>query len=162
MLTRVIPCLGLCLLLGCGDSRPKLVPVEGTLSLDGKPLAYKSILFLPEEGTAHNGAGGWTDGDGQYYLLAVLFGITSDYRGCPPGRYRVVVSEPMFPLSAADFGPPNVEEEGDEPAPALAPTNSPPKTRIPALYSSERTTTLIVEVPEAGGTLDLKMTSPPR
>ena len=162
MITRVILCFGLCLLPGCGRSIPKLVPIEGTVFLDGKPLAYKSILFLPEKETGGNGAGGFTDGDGKYYLLAVLFGITSDYRGCPPGRYRVVVSEPSIPLSAADFGPLDVEEEGDEPAVAVGPVSSPPKTRIPAVYTSEKTTTLIVEVPKSGGVVDLELTSPRR
>ena len=149
-------------LTGCGRSIPELVPVEGTLSLDGEPLAYKSILFLPEEGTAGNGAGGFTNGEGKYYLLAVIFGVTSDYRGCPPGRYRVVVSEPMFPITDADFGPLDQEEEGDEPAPAVGPISGPAKTRIPAVYASERTTSLIVEVPESGGLLDLELISPSR
>ncbi len=160
MLTRVILCSGLCLLLGCGRSIPELVPVEGTVFLDGKPLAYKSILFLPDKVTGGNGAGGYTDGDGKYYLLAVIFGVTSDYRGCPPGRYRVVVSEPMFPITAADFGPLDVEEEGDEPAPAVGPSSSPPKIRVPAVYTSEQTTSLVGEVPETGGVVDLELTSP--
>jgi len=39
MLLRGILCFGLCLLAGCGRSGPKLVPVGGTVFLDGKPLA---------------------------------------------------------------------------------------------------------------------------
>jgi len=160
--SRLCIVLGTIVLTGCGDSIPKLVPVEGTLSLDGEPLAYKSILFLPEEGTAHNGAGGYSNGEGEYSLFAVLFGVTSDYPGCPPGRYRVVVSEPSIPITEADFGPLDEEKEGDEPAAAVGPMSGPATMRIPAVYTSEQTTPLVGEVPESGGVVDLKLTSRPR
>jgi hypothetical protein len=156
---RVVLCFGLCLLPGCGRSGPKLVPVDGTILLDGQPLAYKCVLFLPEEGTAGNGAGGYTNGEGKYSLFAVIFGVTRDYDGCPPGRYRVVVSEPVIPITEADFGPLDAEEEGDEPAVAVGPVMSPATSVIPALYTSEETTPLVREVPESGGAVDLELTS---
>lgn len=159
MLLRVILCFALCLLSGCGRSGPKLVPVDGTVFLDGQPLAYKSVLFFPEEGTAGNGAGGYTDGDGKYSLTAVVFGATRDYVGCPAGRYRVVVSEPSIPITEADFGPLDGEEEGDEPAVAVGPMMSPAMRAIPAIYSSDETTPLVLEVPESGGVVDVELTS---
>jgi len=159
MLLRIVFCFGLCLLPGCGRSGPKLVPVDGTVFLDGKPLAYKSLVFIPEEGTAGNGAGGYTNGDGEYSLLAVVFGATKDYDGCPPGRYRVVVSEPSIPITEADFGPFDGEKEGDEPAVAVGPGMSPATRAIPALYTSDQTTPLVREVPESGGVVDLQLTS---
>jgi hypothetical protein len=127
--------------------------------LDGKPLAYKCVLFMPEEGTAGNGAGGYTNGEGSYSLIAVIFGATKDYDGCPPGRYRVVVSEPTIPITEADFGPWGDADEGDEPAVAIGPASRPVSRAVPAIYTSERTTTLLLEVPESGGVVDVKLTS---
>ena len=152
---------GLLLFAGCGPSGPKLVPVKGTVFLDGQPLAYKSLLFLPEDGTAGNGAGGYTNGKGEYALIAVIFGATSDRQGCPPGRYRVVISEPTIPITEADFGHLNVQAEGDEPAVAIGPQSAPANSnrQIPVAYTSEQTTPLVLEVPESGGVLDVKLAS---
>jgi len=136
-----------------------LVPVDGTVFLNGQPLAYKSVLFLPEGETAGNGAGGYTNGDGEYSLIAVVFGATKDYDGCPPGRYRVVVSEPSIPITEADFGPLDGEEEGDQPAVAVGPLMSPATRAIPAVYTSDETTPLVLEVPESGGVVDVELTS---
>lgn len=159
MLLGVILCFGVCLSAGCGPPGPKLVPVSGTLSLDGEPLAFKSILFLPEGDTTGNGAGGYTDGQGSYALIAVIFGATRDYAGCPPGRYRVVVSEPSIPITAADFDLPQGEDLGREPAAAIGPVNSPAARGVPAVYTAAQTTTLLLEVPESGGVVDLELTS---
>ena len=82
---------------GCGDSGPEVVPVEGTVTLDGKPLANKSLLFTPIDDTAGHGAGGTSDAEGRYTLIAVVPGATRDYQGIAPGRYRVSVFEPMLP-----------------------------------------------------------------
>lgn len=159
MLRNVAIGFALGLLVGCGPSSPKLVPVTGTVSLDGEPLAFKSLLFLPEGETAGNGAGGFTNGEGNYALTAVIFGATKDYDGCPPGRYRVVVSEPTIPITAADFGPLDEEEEGGEPAVAVGPTSEPSVKDVPAVYTSEQTTTLVLEVPASGGVLDVELTT---
>jgi len=151
------------LLTGCGDSGPKIVPVEGTVTLDGKPLAYKSLTFVPAEGTAGNGAGGFTNGEGKYSLLAFAFGATKDYNGCPPGQYRVVVTEPTIPISEADFIPlSGDEEEGDESVVAHAPARNPAKRNFPAIYTSSKTTPLLLEVSKTGGVISIELASPPR
>ncbi|MBN2294871.1 MAG: hypothetical protein JXM70_20755, partial [Pirellulales bacterium] len=107
--------LGTIVLTGCGDSGPKLVPVEGTVTLDGKPLANKSLMFVPIDGTSGHGAGGSTDAGGKYTLQAVVPGATRDHPGIPAGRYRVNVFEPLI------AGGVSVEEDGDEPAVAMGP-----------------------------------------
>jgi hypothetical protein len=151
--------LAVCLQVGCGPTRPKLVPVSGTVSLDGEPLAFKSLLFIPAGETAGNGAGGYTNGKGEYSLIAVIFGGTKDYDGCPPGHYRVVVSEPTIPITAADFGPWEGEDQGDEPAVAVGPVSTPVAHAVPQSYTSAGTTTLMIDVPESGGVIDLELTS---
>lgn len=147
-------------LAGCGDDL-NLVPVHGVVTLDGKPLAFKNLMFVPEDGTAGNGAGGYTNGKGEYSLIAVVFGATSDHDGIPPGKYRVVVLEPTIPITEADFADPTALDEGDEAAPAMAPAMPTQRTDIPRAYSSESTTPLVVDVPEGGGELNLELDSKP-
>lgn len=159
LMLKVVLGFGLCLFAGCGPSGPELVPVNGTVSLDGEPLPFKSLMFIPEGETAGNGAGGYTNGEGSYSLIAVIFGATKDYDGCPPGRYRVVVSEPSIPITAADFGPSGGEDDGDEPAVAVGPVAGPVARGVPTIYTSEETTTLILEVPDSGGVVDVELTS---
>lgn len=92
--------LSLCLslvALGCsGSSGPKLptfsedaVPVSGTVTMDGQPLADAAVTFL-FDGTAPKGfmsGSGKTDSSGKYAL-------TSGAKpGVPAGRYRVSISK---------------------------------------------------------------------
>lgn len=141
-------------LAGCSDSGPDVVPIEGTLTLDGEPLANKSLLFTAMPGTTGHGASGMSDANGKYTLTAVVPGATRDYQGIEPGSYRVTVFEPTFSGTAV------VEDIGEEPAVALAPEMSGRKSTIPRIYSSDRSP-LILEVPEAGGSLDVTLLSKP-
>lgn len=149
--------------LGCGDSGLTLVPLTGTLTLDGKPLPFKSLMLVPTEGTPGHGAGGYSDGQGNYRLRAIVPGAIKDFAGCPPGKYQVVVSEPQVPLSEADFADPSGQmvAEGDEPAAAIMLTDMAPKQRvketIPAIYTSNRTSPLTIEVVQGGDLMDLKL-----
>ena len=65
----------------------------GIVTLDGRPLGNKSVMFIPEPGTPGNGASASTDQDGRYSPAAIIFGATRNYPGIPPGRYRVTVNE---------------------------------------------------------------------
>lgn len=40
---------------GCGDGRPSRVPVSGQVLIDGKPLAYGNIQFVPQGARASQG-----------------------------------------------------------------------------------------------------------
>jgi hypothetical protein len=53
-------------MLGCGDGGPPLARVEGTVSVDGVPLSYATLTFMPESGTTSYGA---TDKNGKYSLM---------------------------------------------------------------------------------------------
>jgi hypothetical protein len=37
---------------GCGDGRPSRVPVSGQVLIDGKPLTFGDIMFVPQGGRA--------------------------------------------------------------------------------------------------------------
>ena len=140
---------------GCSSDGPPLAPVRGRVTLDGKPLAGKTVKFVPEPGTPGQGAGATTDADGNYTLLAARPGATRDTPGAPPGAYRVVVVEPMFPIdlpvqSAADATP----------APAVGPpAPAKKKQEIPAVYTTPDATPLRTEVTTGGGAIDLALES---
>lgn len=146
--------LGTMMVTGCTGSGPKLAPVEGTVTLDGKPLANKSLMFTPIEGTEGNGAGGTSDAEGKYTLKAMIPGATRDYSGIGPGRYRVMVFEATISGDAV------VEDEGDEPAVAIAPAMGGGNLEFPAIYGTEQSP-LVLEVPESGGEINVELKSNP-
>ena len=53
-------------MLGCGTSGPEIATVEGTVTLDGKPLHEASVLFINQSSRP---AGAWTDESGKYRLM---------------------------------------------------------------------------------------------
>jgi|SRR5688572_2092608 len=144
------------LLTGC-DSGLKLVPVTGTVTIDGKPLAYKSLMFLPEPGTPGHGGGANTQSDGTYALIASVPGGVKDQAGAPPGRYRVIVFDPTIPITQEL----EVQQAEGEALPAIGPDFGPRKTEIPAIYTRSETTPLVLEVSDTGGELDVPLSSKP-
>lgn len=165
MSLRVCCFLTAAILTACGcDRGPKLVPVNGKVTLDGKPLPFKGIYFHPDRsaGTEGNGAGGFTDPDGKYFLVANAGGSTRDKGGVQSGKYRVTVAEPTVPISAKDFAPQQQQQsESDAPAPAIGFASQPAKREIPAVYSSSELTPLSISVPENGGELNIELKSKP-
>jgi hypothetical protein len=75
-------------LTGCGGTatNPNLVPVTGTITLDGKPLAGASVTFVGIGATPGEGATGLTDEAGKYELAHFRAGA-----GAMPGEYKVVI-----------------------------------------------------------------------
>jgi len=69
-------------LAGCGSG---LIPVEGTVLLDGQPLPEAQVLFLPKSGGRP--AAGKTNAEGKFKL-------TTDKSddGAKPGEYQVGVT----------------------------------------------------------------------
>jgi len=102
---------------------------------------------------------GYTNGNGEYSLIAVVFGATRDFDGCPPGSYHVVVSDPTIPITEADFAATRIMADSDEPVPALGPTLRPAGDRVARIYGSPKTTPLRIDVPDSGGQIDLALDS---
>lgn len=152
---------------GCGDPGPYRITVTGMLTLDGKPFPFKSLTFIPTDGTPGHGAAGYSDGEGKYRLQSMVPGAVRDYRGCPPGRYLVVVEEPMIPITGSQsaLAEQPLAESSDEPAPAIGliePHRRRVKSGIPPIYGSARTTPLVVEVAEGNEIIDLVLDSKAR
>lgn len=102
-LFRASAVLALCLFLGCGGGPkiPEIVPVTGSLTLRGKPLAKATVKFLPMAEGLDGGytATGVTDADGKFTMA--LPGDKGP--GCFACETKVLITEgPMPPGSRSD------------------------------------------------------------
>lgn len=125
-----ITILAACLMsyTGCGGAEDGRVPVEGLVTLDGKPLTGVQVLFdqpdlSPNENKGYKGK---TDEQGRYALSPVM----EEGTGAPPGDYRIslttAVADPSAPVAAPTkpTGP-----FGAESPPPLPPERIPPAYR---------------------------------
>lgn len=69
---------------GCGDGRPKRVPVAGQVLIDGKPLTHGQIMFVPASGRPSQGQ---LDNDGRFVLSCYEQGD-----GALMGSHKVAVT----------------------------------------------------------------------
>lgn len=105
--------------LGCGR-KADVASVEGTVTLDGQPLAGATVLFVPENGRP---AGGTTDERGHYVLT-----YTDGVRGAPLGKNKVRIY--------------TAREASESPSGERIP---PVPERIPMKYNANTTLEFIVE-----------------
>ena len=77
-------------LLGSGcntpSDQPELAPVSGVVTLDGKPLANKTVIFTPPTGRPSMGT---TNEDGEYELR-----YTMTIEGAIIGNHDVTITSP--------------------------------------------------------------------
>jgi hypothetical protein len=75
--------------MGCGDGRPPRVPVSGQVLIDGKPLTFGTIQFIPAGARASQGS---IDKEGNFTLTCFDQGD-----GAVPGNLAVAViaAEPI-------------------------------------------------------------------
>ncbi|SIO21462.1 hypothetical protein SAMN05444166_3034 [Singulisphaera sp. GP187] len=74
------------LLSGCGESGPKLLPISGTVTNNGKPVEGASVIFTPEPSNAlAQPATAESGPDGKYQLM------TRDQPGVAAGKFQVAV-----------------------------------------------------------------------
>lgn len=71
---------------GCGPGRLTTVPIRGSITLDGKPVARATVLFVPAAGGVPGR--GVTDADGGFTLTTFAEGD-----GAITGKHRVAVSK---------------------------------------------------------------------
>jgi hypothetical protein len=122
-------------LAGCGGSRTS--PVEGTVLLDGKPVAGASIQFIAQ-GKGRD-ATGETDASGQFTM--------STYKprdGVLPGSYKVVIAPPTGPI---DITPYASAEEAMAAASKSPPKKNSDKPSFPEKYTRPDQTPLTQDVP---------------
>jgi hypothetical protein len=121
---------------GCGSGG--LVPVSGTVKLEGKSLREGTVAFYPDESKGNQSQDMPTGeiSDGKYEVY------TNSKKGAPPGAYKVVVT--------AFASPP--EKKGG--------TAEIPKSLLASKYQDKATTPLAVEVSSSSkpGAYDLTLT----
>lgn len=134
------------ILAGCdaADDGVALVPVQGTVTLDDKPLESALVSFIPNGQTLGQGGIAHTDANGQFKLA------THDMKrkGVPVGDYKVIISKPLNP----DGTPFSATEEV-----GLMDSNA--RESLPAIYSDFERTTLSASVQAEGAKLDFKLSS---
>jgi hypothetical protein len=105
---RTMPLLAIMVSLGCQAKEeptqreraerpaavapPSLVKIQGSITLDDKPLGGGMVMFLPEDDEKGRPASGAIDPDGTFEL-----GTASPGDGIVPGKYRIVVTPPSTP-----------------------------------------------------------------
>ncbi len=96
---RAITLLILTGLAGCGSGDPNdsapLVPVTGTITRNGKPMADARVTFLPDKGNKYNTPGVDTTGPEGNYKLKFNSGS-----GVSVGKYKVSVEPSLAPPGA--------------------------------------------------------------
>lgn len=86
------------LLFGCGG--PKLVPVEGTVTLDGEPLASATIgLELSGGDKEFRFFSGETDASGKFAIVP----FEASGTGAVPGEYSVMIRSVKAPPGANEM-----------------------------------------------------------
>jgi hypothetical protein len=132
---------------GCGPRRPVFTDAEGTVTLNGKPLPYAQVEFVPllEGYGAEFNSLGITDENGHFTLRC------GDKPGAVIAKHRIVVREGPAPKEAR-----SPSEEGQQ---ALTEHMKKLKNRpIPARYGSAVASPLQLDVKADQKTYDLELT----
>jgi hypothetical protein len=128
---------------GGGADQPDLVPVSGTVKLDGQPGLGVAVMFFPVGETRGTTYYANTDQSGQYELSAA-----DGQKGAPVGEYKVTCSKYVMP-----DGSPFTSDGSQSPEMAGA------KELLLPKYSDQSQTELTAKVPAGGGTVDFDVQS---
>jgi hypothetical protein len=105
---------------GCGDGRPRRVAVSGQVLIDGKPLTYGDVKFVPEGARPSSGK---LDPNGRFTLTCY-----DGDDGVVPGLHRVGVSASEIkreqttwhaPIKYANFRTSGITVQIDKPTDSL-------------------------------------------
>lgn len=144
-----------CLFPGCGgapdqpDFVSDLVPVSGTIKLNGEPLAGVMVNYFPQ-GPQGGGqpAYGLTNESGQYTLQTQMAGqAEKQTSGALPGQYLVYISKLILPDGSGvpeGLSDAEAEEKGA-------------KQLLPAKYSSPTQSSLKATVNQGETTVDFEL-----
>ena len=102
----VFAVLGLATIAGCQQST-KLVPVEGSVTLDNKPLAGATVLLSPTRGNGPGPYFGTTKSDGRFSLGPA----GNEGGGAMPDSYVVAITTVKADPNSPDGSPPPGQKE---------------------------------------------------
>jgi len=137
--------LSLAVVLGCGGEpdKIKVIPVTGTVTLDGKPLEEATVTFLPQtaQGVA---AAATTDKNGHYVLQTA----GAHRPGAAPGQYTVTIMKiEVKPLRTQEESFAQAKSQGANAMP-LPTTES--KQLLPAKYRNPALSGFTATVSDSG------------
>ncbi|QDT66993.1 peptidase associated/transthyretin-like domain-containing protein [Calycomorphotria hydatis] len=121
-------------LTGCNSAPsdlPEIAQVSGTVTLDGEPLPYATLMFQPSSGRPSVGV---TDQSGNYSLA-----YNSDYQGAKVGPHTIKIT------TFQEFDDPDNPEKPARPE------------LLPAKYHTE--TELTAEINQGKNTVDFELSS---
>ena len=127
------------LVVGCAPEGRKTLPVKGTLTLDGAPVAEAAVMFTGPDGGAPVAT--TTDESGNFTLDAI------------PGLNKIAVSKSVTTGEAA------TQEEGGTMPEESALADVKTEWLIPVKYASDRTSGLQAEVTAGMDPVKLDLTS---
>ncbi len=132
---------GLLLLPGCGKDS-QLQPVEGAVTLDGKPVEGATVSLIPDQGLP---ATGLTDSQGHFTLSTI------GEPGCKPGAYAIIVTKlkPSPDNPSAELGLPSDASQG----------HNAPQHLMPKKYAAVETSGLKTIVDQSHRPLALELSS---
>ncbi|HUT95132.1 MAG TPA: carboxypeptidase regulatory-like domain-containing protein [Thermoguttaceae bacterium] len=119
---------------GGAKELPDLVPVGGTVMLDGEPLSGATVTFIPVGATRGRACTGLTDASGRYEIKA-----DAGHKGAPVGEFQVTCAKWVME-DGSDF----------HSAEGLSPLEAGAQEKLPPKYSSETETELKATVPAGG------------
>lgn len=129
--------LALVLLIGCGDGRPPMTNVTGTVTYQNAPLKFGTVFFDPVDSSALYVPRGLIKSDGTFEMA------TQDWKGAPLGEYQIRVN--CFESQDPNFR----QKEGSEPVRG--------KSLIPQKYSQSSKSGLTVTVTKGMAPLELNL-----
>ncbi len=124
---------------GCSRSAPAVAPVEGRVTLDGKPLSSGRVTFWPTGGRSGSG---WIEEDGTYSL-----GTFRESDGAVLGPHKVTVTA----ASKTPTRPPDFDRDG--------PPAGWPRSPIPIRYSNPESSELAFDVRPGLNRLHIELTT---
>lgn len=129
----------------CGGGAIKTEGVTGTITLDGNPLPFASIRFIPLDGTGSESYG-QSDSTGVYKLQTQLGKANA---GTTPGKYQVAVTC----YEEVGTGKFMKDEDGNE----IEITEE--VSALPAKYNDPTTSGIEVEVTKGSNKINLELVS---
>lgn len=139
----VLAVMAVSAIAGCGPDRPKTIPVSGTVTFDGKPIAGAAVLLMPE--APGRPATGETDESGNFTMMTFEPGD-----GALPGKHAVTVTKKKVTGLLADKDGLSVGE---------APGGMKVEWLLPQKYSDPKTSGFTVEVKSGMEPLVLELKS---